>query len=79
LRFAFLLTYLLGGMLFGVYADRTRNRKLTYFDGSAETPLKGVCYIPMARPYSSHLREVACSLPLGSDLKSVPVSLILPT
>lgn len=40
------------------FIDWTRNRKLTFFDCSAETPLKGVCYVPMAQPYCSHLREI---------------------
>lgn len=40
------------------FIDWTRHRKLTFFDGSAETPLKGVCYTPTAQPFCAQLREI---------------------
>jgi len=51
-----------------VCSDRTRHRKLTFFDGSAETPLEGVCYTPTAQPYCAQLREVTCSFLCGSGI-----------
>jgi 5'-methylthioadenosine phosphorylase len=40
------------------FIDWTRNRRLTYYDCSAETPFKGVCHIPMAEPFCPELRKV---------------------
>jgi len=58
----YLILYLWSEAFCWMRCNRTRHRKLTFFDGSAETPMKCVGYTPMAQPYCSELREVTVSL-----------------
>jgi 5'-methylthioadenosine phosphorylase len=40
------------------FLDWTRQRRLTFYDGSEGQPSQGVCHIPMAEPFCSEIRKV---------------------